>query len=91
MTEAPPPNDVQEPESASDRRLGNIIIIVGLVALLGDCVVARGCALYGAQGGRLYRVRQAKLFADRCAHSGTVAEKIFSSVAERFPSCRVTR
>ena len=35
MTDAPPPNDMQEPESASDRRLGNIIIVVGLVALLG--------------------------------------------------------
>ncbi len=35
MTEMPPSHETQEPESASDRRLGNIIIAVGLVALLG--------------------------------------------------------
>jgi len=39
MTEVPPSHDArrdtQEPESASDRRLGNIVIAVGLVLLFG--------------------------------------------------------
>ena len=35
MTQTPPPNDMQQPESESDRRLGNIVIAVGLVMLLG--------------------------------------------------------
>jgi hypothetical protein len=36
MSETPPqPHQTPEPESESDRRLGNIIIAVGLVLLLG--------------------------------------------------------
>lgn len=35
MSDIPPPHQSQEPESDSDRRLGNIVLAVGLVALLG--------------------------------------------------------